>query len=50
MYRCSVDFSVRYDGQSKSESKQTSLIEEHDRLILWQIGPICSVLFGNAAG
>ena len=34
MYRCSVKLSVRYDGQSQSESEHASLIDEHARLIL----------------
>ena len=39
-YRCSVKLSVRYDGQSQSESEHANLIDEHARLILWQTGPI----------
>ena len=31
MYRCSVELSVRYDGQSQSE--HANLIDEHARLI-----------------
>ena len=34
MYRWSVKLSVRYDGQSQSESEHASLINEHARL--WQ--------------
>ena len=30
MYRCSVELSVQYDGQSQSESEHASLIDEHD--------------------
>ena len=30
MYRCSVEFSVQYDGQSQTESEHASLIDEHD--------------------
>ena len=40
MHRCLVKLSVRYDGQSQSESEHTSLIDEHARLILWQTGSI----------
>ena len=40
MYRCSVELSVRYDGQSQSESEHSSLIDEHAPLILWQTGSI----------
>ena len=29
MYRCSVELSVRDDGQSRSESEHASLIDEH---------------------
>ena len=48
MYRCSVELSVRYDGQSESESEHASLIDEHARLILWQTGPICVLNTGFA--
>ena len=41
MYRCSVELSVRYDGQSQSQS-------EHARLILWQTVPICVLNTGFA--
>ena len=30
MYRCSVELSVQYDGQSQRESEHASLIDEHD--------------------
>ena len=40
MYYCSVELSVRYDGQSRSESEHASLIAEHACLILWLTGPI----------
>ena len=40
MYHYSVQLSVRYDGQSRSESEHASFIAEHARLILWQTGPI----------
>ena len=30
MYRCSVELSVQYDGQSQTESEHASLIDEHD--------------------
>ena len=30
MYRCSVELSVQYDGQSQSQSEHASLIDEHD--------------------
>ena len=36
MYQCSVELSVRYDGQSRNESEHASLIAEHAPLILWQ--------------
>ena len=59
MYRCLVELSVQYDGQSQSESEHASLIDEHDSL--WQNrSDLCfehwirlydkhahSVLFGN---
>ena len=32
MYRCSVELSVQYDGQSQTESEHASLIDEHDLL------------------
>ena len=48
MYHCSVELSVRYDGQSRSESEHASLIAEHARLILWQTGPICILNTGFA--
>ena len=48
MHHCSVKLSVRYDGQSQSESEQASLIAEHARLILWQTGPICILNTGLA--
>ena len=41
MYHCSVELSIRYDGQSRNESEHASLIADHARLILWQTGPIC---------
>ena len=41
MYCCSVELSVRYNGQSQSESEHASLIDEHTCLILWETGPIC---------
>ena len=43
MYRCSVELSVRYDGQSQSE--HASLIDEHARLILRQTGSICVLIW-----
>ena len=30
MYRCSVELSVQYDGQSQTESEHACLIDEHD--------------------
>ena len=30
MYRCSVELSVQYDGQTQSESEHASLIDQHD--------------------
>ena len=50
MYRCLVELSVRYDGQSQSESEHVSLIDEHDCLILWQTGSICVLNTGFAPG
>ena len=47
MYRCSVELSVRYDGQSQSQSEHTSLIAEHARLILWQVGSICVLILNT---
>ena len=38
--RCPVELSVRYDGQSQSQSEHANLIDEHARLILWQTGLI----------
>ena len=38
MYGCSVELSVRYNGQS--ESVHASLIDKHARLIPWQTGRI----------
>ena len=46
MYRCWVELSVRYDGQSQGE--HASLIDEHARSILWQTGPICVLNTGFA--
>ena len=39
MYHCSVELSVRYDGQSQSE--HANFIDEHARVILCQTGSIC---------
>ena len=39
MYRCSVELSISYDGQSEREP--ANLIDEHARLIMWQTGSIC---------
>ena len=35
MYRCLLELSVRYDGQSQRESEHASLIDEHAHLILF---------------
>ena len=43
-YRCSVELSVRYDGQIQSESEHASLIDGHARFILWQTGPTLDLL------
>ena len=48
MYLCSVERSVRCDGQSQSESEHGSLIDEHARLIMWQTGSICVLNTGFA--
>ena len=48
MYRCLVELSVRYDGQSQSESEHVCLIDEHACLILWQTGSICVLNAGFA--
>ena len=32
MYRCSVELSVQYDGQSQRESEHASLIDKHAHL------------------
>ena len=59
MYRCSVELSVQYDGQSQTESEHASLIDEHDSFnsVAKQIRFVFrlydkhahSVLFGNTA-
>ena len=63
MYRCSVELSVQYDGQSQSESEHASLIDEHNSFnsVAKQIRFVFehwirlydkharSVLFGNTA-
>ena len=45
--RCSVELSVRYDGQSQSESEHASLMDEHARLIVWQTGSICVLIWSS---
>ena len=42
MYRCSVELSVQYDGQSQSQSEHASLIDEHDSFnSVANTDPIC---------
>ena len=45
MYRCSVELSVRYDELSQSEREHASFIDEYTRLILWQTGSICVLIW-----
>ena len=63
MYRCSVELSVQYDGQSQTESEHASLIDENDSFnSVAKRSDLCfehwirlydnharSVLFGNTA-
>ena len=51
MYRCSIELSVRCDGQSQSEREHASSIDEHARLRLFNsVGNSSETLFQMIIG